>query len=682
MDKLLLEAKEAYQNCVDYESTQRDMSKKEYDFARLGEQWPENVRKDRESKGRPCLTMNKLPAFIRQVVNDARQNKPSIKVHPVDDNADVETAEVLNGLIRNIEYRSDAGAAYDTAIDWAASCGIGYFRVNVDFVFQDAFDKDIVIERIMNPFSVYGDPDSTAVDSSDWNKAFITEWVTTESFKADYPNAEAVDWDFLGAEDRQDWFEEDHVLIAEYWKREEVSETLLMLTDGQIMQKDVYENAKEIFDSLDITIEFERETKSYKVTQYIMNGQEVLETNDWAGKYIPIIPVYGEETMDDGKRYHHGLTYQSQDAQRNYNYWRTASTELVALAPKAPWVGEAGAFDADDNWATANTDNHQTLEYTAGKMPPIRQPFAGVPAGAISESMSSSDDMKGIMGMQDASLGMAANEISGIAIQRRNQEGDTSTFHFQDNLTRAIRHAGRIIVDLIPHTYTKARILRVLGEDDEPLEIPINQPVSMETGQAVEKGEQEKLIDGVERIFDLTTGKYDVVVKAGPSFTTKRQEAADQMMQLITAFPQAAPYVGDIIAKNLDWPGADEIATRLKSLLPANLREDEEDPMVAQLKQQLQMAESQIKTLMDMKQLEQERISIDRMNAETKQFEAQIKKRGSLIDAYEADTERMEADVKTQQGNDKLAVDLLDKVSKAKPTSAPGQNPGFDPRRI
>jgi len=145
----------------------------------------------------------------------------------------------------------------------------------------------------MNPFSVYGDPDSTAVDSSDWNKAFITEWVTTESFKADYPNAEAVDWDFLGAEDRQDWFEEDHVLIAEYWKREEVSETLLMLTDGQIMQKDVYENAKEIFDSLDITIEFERETKSYKVTQYIMNGQEVLETNDWAGKYIPIIPVYG-----------------------------------------------------------------------------------------------------------------------------------------------------------------------------------------------------------------------------------------------------------------------------------------------------------------------------------------------------------------------------------------------------
>ena len=677
-DKLLKEAKEAFKACVDYESNQREMSQQEYSFARLGNQWPEGVRKEREIDGRPCLTINRLPSFIRQVVNDARQNKPAIRTIPVDDNADVETSEIINGLIRNIEYRSDAGAAYDTAIEWAASSGIGYFRINVDYVFNDQFEKDITIERVMNPMSVYGDPDSTAVDSSDWNKAFVTEWMPTDQFKETYPNAEEVDWDFTDARDRQEWFEEDHILIAEYWKREEVTDTLLMLSDGQVMYQEAYENGKEIFDALGIEIEFERETSTRKVTQHIMNGQEILEENEWQGQFIPIIPVYGEEVVDDGKRYFHGLTHQSQDAQRNYNYWRTASTELVALAPKAPWVGEEGAFDADDNWATANTKNHPYLEVSRGQQLPVRQPFAGVPAGALQEAINSSDDIKSILGMFDASLGNSVNEVSGIAIQRRNQEGDTSTYHFQDNLTRAIRHAGRIIVDLIPHVYTRPRILRILGEDGEPQEVPVNQPIDPNTMQPMDQGFEE----GMERIFDLTAGKYDVQVKAGPNFTTKRQEAADQMMDMLRAFPQAAPYVGDLLVKNLDWPGADEIAKRLKAMLPAQLREDEQDPMVAQLQQQLEQAQGIIKQLSDMRDIEEQKIAVDRMNAETKRIESGIKQTSANIDAYEANTERMEAKVKQRQGNDKLAVDLLGTVNKARPSSAPRPQPGMTPRGI
>jgi hypothetical protein len=612
-EKLIESAKEAFKQAQDAESDNRIAFADDLRFARLGEQWPAQVKRQRELEGRPCLTVNRMPSFIRQVVNDSRMNKPSIKTHPVDDGADRETADIINGLIRNIEVTSNADVAYDTAVDNAVSGGFGYWRVNIDYACEDAFDLDIRIERITNPLTVYGDPKSTAADSSDWNECFVTESLTYDEFEKRWPKAEKTDWNALKQEDKGAlWFMDDSLQVVEYWKREEVEKEIFLLSDGQVMGEQDYLAVKEILDLQGITIAEQRTTRSHKVTQYIMTGAEVLESNPWPGKYIPIVPVYGEEVIVEGKRYFLSLIRHAKDSQQMYNFWRTASTELVALAPKAPFIGPKGAFKTDSGkWATANAKSHPYIEYD-GNVPPQRQPFAGPPAGAIQEALNASDDMKSVMGIYDASLGARSNETSGKAILARQREGDIGTFHFIDNLARAIRHTGRIIVDLIPKIYTKARIIRTLAEDGTPGMVPVN---------------QETIINGIPKLFNLTVGKYDVTVESGPGFTTRREEAANQMMQLVQSFPQAAPLIGDLIAKNLDWPGADEIQKRLKAMLPPQIQG--QNPQLKQAQDQMKQMGNDLQALMQKfnelrqdKALESRKLDIDAYNAETNRLKA------------------------------------------------------------
>ena len=560
MDDLLKEAKEAFELCVAHEADNRAEALDDIRFARLGEQWPAEVRRRRELDARPCLTINRLPAFIRQVVNDARQNRPAIKVHPADSAADPAVAQIYDGLIRAIEYASDADTAYDTALDCAVTSGLGYFRINTRYCTDDSFDQDIVIQRVANPFSIFGDPHSTAADSADWSIAFVVDSMSRDRFKAQYKGADAVDWDGLGYSGlAAPWIDDDRILAAEYWTRREVRRRILALSTGEIVAEDVYRARKAMFDAAGVSvIGRPRETIGHEVKQHLLTGAEVIETVDWAGKFIPIVPVYGDEVNIEGRRHLRSLVRDAKDPQRMFNYWRTTSTELVALAPRAPFIGPKGAFKTDaDKWATANTDNHAYIEFD-GPTAPERQAFAGVPAGALQEALNAADDIKSILGLFDASLGAASNETSGRAILARQREGDVSTFHFVDNLSRAIRHAGRILIDLIPHVYSQERIVRVLGPGGEPATVAVGSAGQGETaGQAV---------------YDLGAGKYDLTVEAGPSFTSRREEAANQMIELIRAFPQAAPVLGDLLAKNLDWPGADEIAQRLKTLLPAGLQ--------------------------------------------------------------------------------------------------------------
>ncbi|WP_293907423.1 portal protein, partial [Phenylobacterium sp.] len=466
-DEILEEARAAFQLAADAEAENRREALDDLRFARLGEQWPQRTRRERELEGRPCLTINRLPAFIRQVVNDARQNKPAISVHPVDDAADPETAEVFNGLIRHIEQSSDAEVAYDTALDFAVTCGVGYFRINTRYAADDGFDQDIAVERVANPFSIYGDPEGTAADSSDWNTAFVVDSLPRAAFEARWKGAEAADW---SADDPTAGgglaLDGDRVKVAEYWRRERETRTILALSDGRVVEEATYRAQKAIFDALGVKpVGRPRQAASHKVTQRIVSGAAVLETVDWAGRFIPIVPVYGEELMVDGRRRLSSLVRDAKDPQRMFNYWRTTSTELVALAPKAPFIGRKGAFETDsDKWATANTQSHAYIEYD-GAEPPMRQGFAGVPAGALQEALNASDDMKAIMGLHDASLGARSNETSGRAIMARQREGDVSTFHYIDNLSRSIRHAGRILLDLIPKVYATARVVRVLVPD-------------------------------------------------------------------------------------------------------------------------------------------------------------------------------------------------------------------------
>jgi hypothetical protein len=609
-DAVLAEALEAFKLCSESQAEQdnRDDALDDLKFARLGEQWPDYAVKSR-GKERCMLTINKMPAFIRQVVNDARQNKPRIAVKPVDDKADPLTAKVYDGLIRNIEYTSNADVAYDTGAEFAVSMGWGYWRVAIDYACEDSFDKDIRIERIANPFSIYGDPHSTAADSSDWNLAFVVDQLSKDEFEDKYKGADKVSWDSGSyGELKQPWKDGDQVQIAEWWSREEVPDSLLMvqLASGEklVVKKSRYEEKKAEFDAGGAQVMEERPTRSYKVVQRIMSGAEILETNDWAGKYIPLIPCYGEELNVDSRRYFRSLIRDAKDAQRMHNFWRTASTELVALAPKTPWIGRKGAFDSDQaKWESANTQNHAYMEYD-GPEAPQRQQFVGVPAGHLQEALNANDDMKAIMGLYDASLGARSNETSGVAINARQQEGDVSTFHFLDNLRRAIAHTGRILLDLIPAVYTGERMIRVLGDEGQVQNIPLGQPVAvMPDGshQPVPPGTpQQALPQGVNlKVYDLTLGKYDLAVEAGPSNTTQRQASVEAITEIIRSFPMAAPVLGPTLVKLMDFPHAQEIADELKQAAQAAQQNGQGDAqlqkamaVIGQLKVQLAQAKS------------------------------------------------------------------------------------------
>jgi hypothetical protein len=635
-DDLLEEAKDNYKLAEEAESDNRKEALADLKFGRLGEQWPDWARLQREGEGRPCLTFPRLAAMIRQVTNDARQNRPSIKVHPADSDADPHTADIYNGLIRNIEVTSRADVAYDTALDFAASMGFGYFRINTAPAHEDTFDLDIVVKRISNPFTVYGDPNSAEADSSDWETAFVTDRMPKKRFEAKYKDAGKVDWEtgpYSGL--KSPWMDADEVLIAEYFKRAEVPKTILLLSDQSVVDEETYRKQKDDLDKDGVTVVSERKSRGYKVTQYIMTGAEILETNEWAGKYIPIIPVYGDEVNLEGKRHFRSLIRDAKDAQVMFNAWRTASTELVALAPKAPFIGKKGSFNSDKaKWATANNKNHPYLEYD-GDIAPQRQPFAGIPAGAIQEALNASDDMKAILGIYDASLGAKSNETSGRAILARQREGDVSTFNFVDNLSRAIEHAGRVIIDLIPKVYTGERIIRTLGEQGEVNTVPLNTPVQVTPKQG----------DPFVHVFDLGRGKYDLTVEAGPSFTTRREESANQMLELVRAFPQSAPFIGPLLAKNLDWPGADELAQVLQQVqqhvLGGGQPQQGGDPQAqAAAQAQMQKLAGMVQQLQQELQAAQADKALQSRELDIKAYDAQTKR---LSEVNKANDQRMRA---------------------------------------
>jgi hypothetical protein len=634
---VLAEAQQAFQDCEEAENENRLAALDDLRFAKLGEQWPEKIRQQRIKDGRPCLTINRQPSFIRQVVNEARQNRPSIKVHPVDSQADVQIAEIYNGLIRNIEQTSKADVAYDTGVDFAVSMGFGYWRISIDLAYDDTFDKDILIERIANPFSVYGDPLSTAADSCDWNQCFVTEVLGEKAFEQKYKGADKVSWedDYKGCQ--APWYADKTVMVAEWWKREKVPKTIMALSDGSVLAEDVYAKQKELLDAQGVTVLGSRKTQSYKVTQKVLTGAEVLEEVEWAGKYIPIIPVYGDEVNVEGKRHFRSLIRDAKDAQRMLNYWRTASTELTALAPRVPFIGKKGTFKSDaSKWATVNSQNHAFIEYD-GADPPARQPLdSGRAIGAIQEALNAQDDMKSILGIYDASLGAQGNETSGKAILARQQESNASNFHFIDNLSRAIEHSGRVMIDLIPKVYTGERMIRVLGHDNKAQNVQLGQqmPVQGPDGQP-----QQDPATGLPmtKVCDLSAGKYDLTVEVGPSSATKREEIAQRLTEIVQAFPAAAPLVSDIIVRNLDIPDGDEIAKRFEAMLPPQVTGQNQDPM-----QNPRVQETMQKVGEQAQKLQQQVQDLTLQNQSLQQDSAN-EARKLEIEAFKAQTDRMQA---------------------------------------
>lgn len=654
---ILADAKEAFKLAQDAESENRQAAREDIEFALLADQWPPEVQAKRVRERRPCLTINMLPKFQRQVMNDIRQNRPAIKVRPADSGADVKTANVVGGIVRNIEQQSSADTAYDTAAEHAIAGGFGYWTVAVEYAYDDTFEQDIRIKRVANQFSIFGDPHSTEADSSDWNSAFQVEMITRAQFKRRYKGAEEVDWEDTDHKAlTPPWREGEEIMIAGWWTREEVPRLILKLSDGTVVAEEDFVkqvdgfSMRDIAAQMGITVVETREAPSYEVKHCLMTGAEVLKETDWPGRYIPIVPVYGIDINLDGKRILKSLIRDARDPQINFNYWRTAATELIALAPKAPWVGPVGSFDTDaGKWDTANSDNHSTLEYdiVQGGVAPQRQEFAGIPAGALNQAMLATDDMKGVLGMFDASIGAKSNETSGKAILARQREGDVGTFHFADNLSRAIRHGGRIIVDLIPKVYSGKRMLRILGEDGKPQTVqvapkpplmpgmPMQQPMpGMPPGMPPQSGPgmaEPQQPEISPEVFDLTAGKYDLVVQAGPSFTTRREETAAVLTDIIRAMPPAASVLAPTLFKVLDVPGIEEIQEKLAQVAEQSKPPDPSVAKMAEVQANAQAKMAEIEATSKAKSMEAQE------NAKLRQAEqvidAQIKQQAAMADA-------------------------------------------------
>lgn len=534
-------------------------------FALLGEQWPQEIADARQRAGRPTLTMNHMPKYIRQVTNDARQNKPQVTIRPVDSGADVRIAEIYGGLIRQIESASDADIAYDTAAFCAVTQGVGFWRIDIDYACNDSFDYDIKIGRIPNPLSVTFDPLSQAGDASDWRGAFVTDDLEKDEFEKRFPGAESVGW--KDSPWQESWFSGNMVRLAEYWQREEVKRKVWQMSNGQVIDEETLsrEDVRAQFEMAGIVAGPSKVVPSYKITHKLMSGAETLEEKDWAGTLIPIVPVFGEEFWIEGRRYWRSLIHHGKDAQRNFNYWRSAGTELIALAPKAPWVGRKGFIGTGtqaEKWGSANAESHAFLEYDSPDAPQ-RADFAGVPAGVLQEANLAAADMREIIGINLPGFGEqeAGGPESGRALRMRRTEADTGTFHFHDNLMRAVRYSGRVMVELIPKVYNTARTIRALGQDGTQSMVQVNQPIMQ--GDTVMN-------------YDLTVGKYDVAVDVGPSFTTRREEAVESMTAFVQAFPPAAPIMADMIAKASDWPESGKVARRMEALLPPAIKAMEE----------------------------------------------------------------------------------------------------------
>lgn len=643
---LIAEATAALERCIEAETENRKNYEDDVRFAMLGEQWDKQVQEWRRNHGKPCLTINRMPSFVRQVVNDARQNMPQISVKAVDSFADPNTADVLRGIIKNIEYSSNASAAYDHGIMSSVVGGFGYWRITTDYAHNDSFDMDLRIERIMNPLTVYGDPDSEAVDSSDWNVTFITSTLSRDAFKVKYKGADAIDFEAY-QQTKDCWRDDkDTVRIGEYWTRTEVDREIVLLSSGDVVAEDVYEKHREYYDAMQIQVMQSRTSKGWQVKQQLLTGVEVLETVEWQGQYIPIIPCYGEEVIIDGKRIFKSLIRDAKDAQRMFNYWRSASSEAVACMPKPTWIGRVGQFITDgQKWKNAHKVAFPFIQYddVQGAPPPQLVTADPPPAGSLQEALNASDDMKSVIGMYDAALGNRSNETSGIAINARKRESDVGTFHFVDNLNRAIRHTGVVLLDMIPHVYTGERVLRVIGQDGTTQNVKANTQASKEDVQ--------------QGIYNLSAGKYDVAIDVGASYTTRREETATQMMELIRANPQMFSVVGDLLVKSLDWTNADEIAERLKAMLPPQIQG--ENPQVTQLQGQLQEA-------LGKAELEKQKLAIEQQKVE--------------VSAYEAETDRMQAIQASMTPQDIQAVviqTLRDIMTQGNPM--PDQQQGMQP---
>lgn len=540
-----------------------------------GDQWPIELQNSRTLESRPVLTINKLDGYCRQVVNQIRQQRPHPRVHGMNDQADAKVAEVIQGIIRHIEANSNADNAYDTAADYAVRMGWGFIRIRTDYINETSFEQEIYIDPVDNPFTVYFDPNSVLPDGSDAENCLITTMMSKKTFKKMYPDADAENFTQRGTGDSQsEWITKEDIRLAEYYYTVREKDTLLLLSDGTSIFESQFKKQEQMFVGAGIYPIDERPSMRKRIKWCKLTACEVLEEGEWAGKYLPIVPVYGRHCIIGDKRKKFGMVRHAKDAQRMYNFWQTSTTESIALAPKAKWLLAEGQDEGHENeWAQANIKSFPVLRYKQTDIegrpanPPTRLQPEPPPDGILSATALIDNDIKTLMGIFDPAQ-LKQGNISGKALNGQQQQVDLSNFDFYDNLTKSQCQVARIILDLIPKIYDTQRVMRIIGEDGKPEMVTVNQ------------------FDPVEQVINnnLAVGMYDVVMDTGPGYNSKREAAVEAMTPILAADPNLMGQIGDLWFRNMDFPNADLIADRLATLNPlAQIDEKSDIPPQVQM---------------------------------------------------------------------------------------------------
>lgn len=660
-DKILDQARKRYTRAMDHERENIQLAYDDLEFM-AGNQWPTEVANERASEGRPVLTVNQMPQFVHQVTGDIRQMKPAIKVVAVDDNADPKLADLRQGMIRYIENRSDSTGIYFQGSDSQVACGIGHWRIETEYADDTTFEQELRISGMDDQVAVLWDPDAKRMTREDAMFCFVPVDMTLDAFKEKYPDADPVDefeevktWKYYS-----DWVQDNTVRVSEYWVKKPKTLTLALTPDGQTIdctEDDDNYTAKEKLRLCVANGAKIEKRESYEVCRYLITCSDILEGPEpWAGRFIPIVPVLGEEIKIGRKLTRRGIIREAKDPQRQYNYFTSAQTEVVALQPKAPFMlTEINVGKYQSMWETANSKNWPYMIYTPdaknGGQLPSRVP-PPVSSQGITEGLAlANEDMRRVIGIYDASLGAKSNETSGVAIKARQREGDTGTVVYIDNFTRAIRQTGKILIDLIPHVYDTQRTIRVMGEDGKIDLMQINQSNDPKTGHPMLNPETGEPV----MLNDMSAGAYDVIAETGTSYATKREESRDSMLAFAQALPETASLISDFIATAQDWPNHDKIAERLRAALPPQIlaaekakeaQENGEPP-------QVDPAQAQQQQMQEQAQQAQLQAGMEELKNKTLEDEAKVRKAN-------ADAAKAEADAETARINTLLAQQKLD----------------------
>jgi hypothetical protein len=688
-EKLITRAQKQFKSYMDWEGDFRQSFAEDIRFANgdADNQWQWDGTVLQSRKDCPSMTINMTWIHCALVQNEIKKNPPSITVRPVGGGATMKSAEVYGGLIREISRASDAINIYLKASETLVQGGVGYWRVLTEYESEDSFDQVIRIRSLRNPLGAAMDPDAKEPSGADANWAMIFEDVKNEYLEDEHEKYK----DSVGSENAitaniaaSDWKNEDYTRVAEWYEKEKFQDQLLGYADPE---SGAFSTAflGDIKDSeIKQRILADPKTQKRPVTRsricwYKIFGDKIVDYREVPGKrFIPIVRVVGQETIIDGNLDRKGIVRGLKDSQRNMNYWVSAGAMQVALQTNVPWVGPAEAFENIKQWEDANRGRFAYLPYNhkdadGEALPPPTRPAPPVLATAYIQGIQiASQQFKDITGQHEATLGKQDNAESSLAIRARQGQGETSTFHFPNALAQGVAHTGRIILDMAPEVYDTPRLIRISNADMSQSEVNVDPAAQVAHAEAKKQDEENT----TEVTWNPKVGRYEVEAEAGPSYQTQREWAAESLGQILAQNKDLWQVIGDFYAQNLDFPGAEEMAERIRRTMNPAVLGEGPSPGEQKMQGEMQNMQRLLQSLMDtlaQKQRElddkNDEITIKAEDAVTKRMDAEsrrIKEAGNAQANFaaaglEPDIRNIMADATAEAINPDLAATLAER---------------------